>query len=138
MCEKLVFRHPKIFASSAAENAGINSWDALKNKEKGRQTLADELDTVPATLPALMRVQKLQKRAAGRGVGSVETAQADAALKKAEAAWDARTPENGSMAAGELLFAAADAMRLSGIDAEEALTFAAKRFAEQAKQQTNG
>ena len=55
VCEKLVFRHPNIFASSAAENAGINGWDALKNKEKGRTTLADELATVPATLPALMR-----------------------------------------------------------------------------------
>ena len=63
VCEKLVFRHPNIFAASAAENAGINSWDALKNKEKGRTTLADELGTVPATLPALMRAQKLQKRA---------------------------------------------------------------------------
>lgn len=36
VCEKLVFRHPNIFASSAAQNAGINEWDALKNKEKGR------------------------------------------------------------------------------------------------------
>ena len=62
VCEKLVFRHPNIFASSAAENAGINSWDALKNKEKGRTTLADELNTVPATLPALMYAQKMQKR----------------------------------------------------------------------------
>ena len=69
VCEKLVFRHPNIFTSSAAENAGINGWDALKNKEKGRRTLADELGTVPATLPALMRAQKLQKRAAGRGLG---------------------------------------------------------------------
>ena len=40
VCEKLVFRHPNIFASSAEENAGINGWDALKNKEKGRTTLA--------------------------------------------------------------------------------------------------
>ena len=63
VCEKLVFRHPNIFASSAAQNAGINGWDALKNKEKGRTTLADELGTVPVTLPALMRAQKLQKRA---------------------------------------------------------------------------
>ena len=67
VCEKLVFRHPNIFASSAAENAGINSWDALKNKEKGRTTLADELNTVPATLPALMYAQKMQKRAARKG-----------------------------------------------------------------------
>ena len=43
VCEKLVFRHPNIFASSAAQNAGINGWDALKNREKGRTTLADEL-----------------------------------------------------------------------------------------------
>ena len=91
VCEKLVFRHPNIFASSAAENAGINSWEALKNKEKGRKTLADELDTVPATLPALMRAQKLQKRAAAHGVGPADPAGAAAALKAAEAAWDARS-----------------------------------------------
>ena len=138
VCEKLVFRHPNIFASSAARNAGINSWDALKNKEKGRRTLADELDTVPATLPALMRAQKLQKRAAGHGVGSQTPRQAENALHAAEAAWDARTPENAPQAAGELLFAAVDALRQEGIDAEEALTFAAKRFAREAKHQSNG
>ena len=134
----MVFRHPNIFASSAARNAGINSWDALKNKEKGRRTLADELDTVPATLPALMRAQKLQKRAAGHGVGSQTPRQAENALHAAEAAWDARTPENAPQAAGELLFAAVDALRQEGIDAEEALTFAAKRFAREAKHQSNG
>ena len=138
VCEKLVFRHPNIFASSAARNAGINSWDALKNKEKGRRTLADELDTVPATLPALMRAQKLQKRAAGHGVGSQTPRQAENALHAAEAAWDARTPENAPQAAGKLLFAAVDALRQEGIDAEEALTFAAKRFAREAKHQSNG
>ena len=142
VCEKLVFRHPNIFASSAAENAGINSWDALKNKEKGRKTLADELDTVPATLPALMRAQKLQKRAAGHGVGETDPEKAAAALKAAEAAWDAHSAEDAQQAAGALLLAAANAMRLEGVDAEEALTFAAKRFAADAKarqaDQTNG
>ena len=39
---------------------------------------------------------------------------------------------------GELLFAAVDALRQEGIDAEEALTFAAKRFAREAKHQSNG
>ena len=142
VCEKLVFRHPNIFASSAAENAGINGWEALKNKEKGRKTLADELDTVPATLPALMRAQKLQKRAAAHGVGPADSAGAAAALKAAEAAWDARSTGSAQQAAGELLLAAADAMRLEGVDAEEALTFAARRFAADAKaagaDQTNG
>ena len=127
VCEKLVFRHPNIFASSAAENAGINSWDALKNKEKGRRTLADELDTVPATLPALMRAQKLQKRAAGRGLGVTTAEDAAAALKQAEQDWDAAPAPNAEQA-GELLFAAVNAIRLAGLDAEEALTFASKRF----------
>ena len=127
VCEKLVFRHPNIFTSSAAENAGINGWDALKNKEKGRRTLADELDTVPATLPALMRAQKLQKRAAGRGLGITTAEDATAALKQAEQDWDAAPAPNAEQA-GELLFAAVNAIRLAGLDAEEALTFASKRF----------
>ena len=127
VCEKLVFRHPNIFTSSAAENAGINGWDALKNKENGRRTLADELDTVPATLPALMRAQKLQKRAAGRGLGVTTAEDAAAALKQAEQDWDAAPAPNAEQA-GELLFAAVNAIRLAGLDAEEALTFASKRF----------
>ncbi len=127
VCEKLVFRHPNIFTSSAAENAGINGWDALKNKEKGRRTLADELDTVPATLPALMRAQKLQKRAAGRGLGVTTAEDAVAALKQAEQDWEV-APAPDAEQAGELLFAAVNAIRLAGLDAEEALTFASKRF----------
>lgn len=126
VCEKLVFRHPNIFASSAQENAGINSWDALKNKEKGRTTLADELGTVPVTLPALMRAQKLQKRAERFGALHTTPEQAQQALQSAVDGWAvAKDPQQ---AAGDLLFAAANALRLAGVDAEEALTFASKRF----------
>ena len=131
VCEKLVFRHPNVFASSAARNAGINGWDALKNKEKGRRTLADELDTVPATLPALMRAQKLQKRAAGHGIGPADQQQALAVLRQAEDSWHQTAgagPEAAARAAGGLLLAAADSIRLAGVDAEEALTFASKAF----------
>ena len=127
VCEKLVFRHPNIFTSSAAENAGINGWDALKNKEKGRTTLADELGTVPVTLPALMRAQKLQKRADRCGAEQSTAEDAAAALKQAEQDWDAAPAPNAEQA-GELLFAAVNAIRLAGLDAEEALTFASKRF----------
>ena len=135
VCEKLVFRHPNIFASSAAENAGINGWDALKNKEKGRTTLSDELDTVPATLPALMRAQKLQKRAARSGGAQPDEAQARKALQQAVERWNASAD---AQTAGQLLFAAADAMRLAGVDAEEALTFASKRFCMEQKEREHG
>ena len=134
VCRKLLDRHPHIFRGDES----IKDWDSLKNKEKGRLTLADDLESVPGALPALMRAQKLQKRAAGHGVGSQTPRQAENALHAAEAAWDARTPENAPQAAGELLFAAVDALRQEGIDAEEALSFAAKRFAQEAKHQSNG
>ena len=134
--EELVFRHPNIFASSAAENAGINSWDALKNKEKGRTTLADELNTVPATLPALMYAQKMQKRAARKGAFAQTAEDAAAALKAAERGWEEAVPENAAERAGALLFAAANAMRLAGVDAEEALTFASGRFRQELLQKT--
>ena len=135
VCEKLVFRHPNIFASSAAENAGINGWDALKNKEKGRTTLADELATVPATLPALMRAQKLQKRAAGHGLGQQDAAAAQHQLEAAVQDFGKADAAAKQEAAGQLLFAAVNAARLAGVDAEEALTFASKRFAQQCLEQ---
>lgn len=135
VCEKLVFRHPHIFSSSAAVNEGVDGWDALKNKEKGRMTLADELDTVPATLPALMRAQKLQKRAARRGYGTQDNSQAAENLRLAEAEWQAASAEDAAQRAGDLLFAAADAMRLAGVDAEEALAFASKRFCARMEEQ---
>ena len=126
---------PHVFASAAGQNAGINGWDALKNKEKGRQTLADELDTVPATLPALMRAQKLQKRAGRYGAGPAEQEEALAALDRAGRAWQAAARSDAgeqakARAAGAMLFAAVDSIRLAGLDAEESLTFASKAFCE--------
>ena len=64
VCRKLIERHPHIFGGDES----IKDWDSLKNKEKGRLTLADDLESVPKALPALMRAAKLQKRAARYGV----------------------------------------------------------------------
>lgn len=76
VCRKLLDRHPHIFRGDES----IKDWDSLKNKEKGRLTLADDLESVPGALPALMRAVKLQKRAARCGV---ETAAAPADIAAA-------------------------------------------------------
>ena len=76
VCRKLIERHPHIFGGDES----IKDWDSLKNKEKGRLTLTDELESVPKVLPALMRAAKLQKRAARYGV---ETPADAAAIAKA-------------------------------------------------------
>ena len=75
-----------------------------------------------------MYAQKMQKRAARKGAFAQTAEDAAAALKAAECGWEEAVPENAAERAGALLFAAANAMRLAGVDAEEALTFAAKRF----------
>lgn len=123
VCEKLVFRHPNIFASSAAQNAGINGWDALKNKEKGRVTLQDDLDSVPKALPALMRAAKLQKRAARGGVTvTTDPAELETLARRVEAG------DNAEAALGELLFKTAALARLAGLDPEQALQKANAAF----------
>jgi len=115
VCAKLIERHPHIFGTETAQD-GINDWDALKNKEKGRQTLEKDLADVPAALPALMRSQKLQKRAAGHDhpyTASVEKVMC--AAQRTQTACDAES------AVGELLFSVAALARELGVDAEQAL-----------------
>ena len=115
VCRKLIERHPHIFGGDES----IKDWDSLKNKEKGRLTLADELESVPKVLPALMRAAKLQKRAARYGVEA--PADAAAVAKAVETVETARDKAAAEQAMGELLFAAAALARQAGLDPEQAL-----------------
>ena len=115
VCRKLLDRHPHIFRGDES----IKDWDSLKNKEKGRLTLADDLESVPRVLPALMRAAKLQKRAARCGV-ETEAAPADIAAA-AETAASAADKAVAEQAVGELLFTAAALARQAGVDPEQAL-----------------
>ena len=56
--------------------------------------------------------------------------------REAATVFTAPLPENAAERAGALLFAAANAMRLAGVDAEEALTFASGRFRQELLQKT--
>ena len=111
----LAARHPHIFGGDES----IKDWDSLKNKEKGRLTLTDELESVPKVLPALMRAAKLQKRAARYGVET--PADAAAIAKAAGTVETARDKAAAEQAMGELLFAAAALARKAGLDPEQAL-----------------
>lgn len=132
VCRKLIYRHPHIFARDS-QQPGLNDWDALKNKEKGRRGLADELDTVPVTLPALMKAQKQQKRAARYGQAP-DTA--DTARAACQAAAQQAGKDLNDETAGRLLFTLAGWLRCSGIDAEKALDLYCKAYAARARQNT--
>lgn len=115
VCRKLIERHPHIFGGDTS----IKDWDALKNKEKGRLTLQDDLASVPQALPALMRAAKLQKRAARYGVEV--TADAAAVAQSAQTAQETADPQVAAQAVGQMLFAAVALARKAGVDPEEAL-----------------
>ncbi|WP_455502259.1 nucleoside triphosphate pyrophosphohydrolase [Gemmiger sp.] len=128
VCRKLIDRHPHIFGGDES----IKDWDSLKNKEKGRVTMADDLESVPKALPALMRAAKLQKRAARYGAETPADAAAVAkAAADAEAAQDKAQAEQ---AVGELLFAAAALARKAGVDPEQALQKCNAAFTAQHKE----
>ena len=131
ICEKLVYRHPHIFGTVRADDEGtvLKNWEELKREEKARQSLADDLASVPAALPALMRAQKVLKRAGARGIGPASTDEAQALLDKAV---DALGKAPGEEALGRVLLAACAVAQLSGQDAEQALTRAAGDFARDA------
>ena len=63
ICKKLIFRHPHVFGTAAADTSEevLVNWEALKRQEKGQQTTADAMDAVARSLPALWRADKLQR-----------------------------------------------------------------------------
>lgn len=130
--QKLVYRHPHVFGDVTANDSDtvLRNWEDLKNAEKGRQTAADSLESVPAGLPALMRSQKVQKRAADFDFSYADTAEAmiDLRSEVEELQQALQLPQGVEHEAGDVLFAAVNVARQAGIDAEEALTRSCNRF----------
>ena len=69
ICEKMVRRHPHVFAGEAvgSAEAQTTAWEDFKAQERSGDSDTSVLANVPAALPALMRAKKLQKRAARVG-----------------------------------------------------------------------
>ena len=65
VCAKLIHRHPHVFGEVKVENSDdvLVNWDKIKGEEKHRETLTDKLRAIPPMLPALMRAQKVGKKA---------------------------------------------------------------------------
>lgn len=137
ICDKLVRRHPHVFADAEVKSAAeqLEAWEEHKARERaaqGRGDAASALDGVALGLPALLRAQKLARRAARAGL-------AGAAPPAPEAAWEAFRAAPGDAArVGTLLFALAQAAGAAGVDAEQALREAMAGFEAQARAEEGG
>lgn len=130
MSDKLEARHPHIFGDEAMPGGMREErWEALKAEERASKGSQGALDGVAKALPALMRAQKLQKRAARTGFDWPDTAGPRAKVQEeieelAACASDAERHEE----AGDFLFAAVNLVRAYGISAEDALRDANAKF----------
>ena len=132
ICKKLVFRHPHVFGTveAADSNGAINTWEAQKQVEKGQKTATDTLDAVARSLPALMRAEKIQSKAAKAGFDwdDMEPALAKVSEEADELRRAAHGDGDPAEELGDLLFAAVKAGRFLGLDSELALHAACEKF----------
>ena len=129
---KLIYRHPHVFGTVHVTSSAevLKNWDALKRKEKGQETVAAALRSVPRSFPALLRCQKVQKKA--RKVGFDFDTAADAFYKIGEETEEVRSAmasgQDLEKEMGDLLFAVMNVCRLLGFDGEETLHAATDKF----------
>ena len=67
ICQKLIHRHPHVFGEIDVKpsngNEVLDVWNKIKSDEKQRITVTDKLKAIPPMFPALMRAQKVGKKA---------------------------------------------------------------------------
>jgi len=127
---KMEARHPHIFGKDGeAGQWREERWENDKAAERAAKGATSALDGVALALPALMRAEKLQKRAARVGFDWPDPAGPAAKLveETAELA-EATSAADRFEEAGDLLFAAVNLVRAHGIAAEDALRHANAKF----------
>jgi MazG family protein len=126
---KLVKRHPHVFGDVHVDSAAevLVNWERIKAEEKGEHPVDDD---IPATLPALARASKVQRRAAGSGFDWRTRGAAMAKVREEMEELENGPPERAENELGDLLFAVAALGRRLDVDPETALRKATARFAE--------
>jgi nucleoside triphosphate diphosphatase len=125
--DKMIRRHPHVFADASVASAAeqTDAWEKLKAAEKPRRSA---LEGVALGLPALMRAQKLQSRAARTGFDWPDAEGPRAKIDEELAEIAAAEPERRADEVGDLLFAVVNYARHLGVDAEAALRAANAKF----------
>jgi nucleoside triphosphate diphosphatase len=130
--EKLVRRHPHVFGTSDARDAGavLKQWEAIKREEKKGDS--HYLARLPKTLPALVRAQKAQSKVARVNFDWTELrdviAKIEEELSEMKETIQSKDEKMIGEESGDLLFAVVNLARKCKIDAECALQTATDKF----------
>lgn len=132
ICTKLISRHTHVFGAEKAASAeeALATWEKNKKKEKKQSTLTEAMEDVPQGLPALLRAEKVQKKAASVGfdwenVAGVLDKVAEEAREVSEVTEDAQRCEEEF---GDLLFVLVNLGRHLKVTPETALAKATNKF----------
>lgn len=138
-CEKMLNRHPHVFGKHRAKDPddAYKHWQSRKEREKAYKDRESILDGVPKTLPALIKAQKISKRAAHQGFDwpdvNFVVDKVNEELEEVKAEIKSGNKRRLSEEIGDLLFVIVILSRFGGIDAEESLHNATKKFARRFK-----
>ena len=125
ICNKMTRRHPHIFGE-AQQSPG---WEQIKADERAETGQSSALDGVALALPALLRAQKIQKRAARVGFDWPDKAPVkDKLLEELDEVAAATSEAEIHEEIGDLLFSAVNLARHYKVDAERALADATEKF----------
>lgn len=130
---KLIHRHPHVFGDKTLADSGavLKQWDEIKRAEKGGTPSV--LDGVSTALPALMRAEKVQKRAARVGfdwpnlAGVLEKIREE--VREVEMELNSGDLARLEEEIGDLLFSVANLARKAELDCELLLQRATDKFA---------
>jgi XTP/dITP diphosphohydrolase len=130
ICEKLIHRHPHIYGTVSVEDEHEvkKNWEALKLKE-GKKSV---LEGVPSGLPALIKAQRMQEKAAGVGFDWEHKTQVwgkfEEELKELNQALDSKKEDEIEDEFGDVLFSLINYARFIKVNPETALERTNKKF----------
>lgn len=130
IADKMEARHPHVFGDQADEGQSREDrWESAKAAERASKGADSAMAGVALALPALMRAEKLQKRAARQGFDWPDASSAvEKVIEEIQELAEASSDQERVDEAGDLLFAAVNVVRKNGVAPEDALRAANAKF----------
>ncbi len=131
---KLIRRHPHVFGEAQVNDSGevLRNWEQIKQVERKNKPEQSALDGVPATLPALLKAQRMQSKASRVGFDWKDATGAIAKIHEEIEELTVAQANNDKVEmereAGDLIFSVVNYCRFINVDAESALELTNKKF----------